>query len=89
MTILISKDVCRSDFQVLSILWVEELGALKVLEVSTIKHVLIVPLALDLRSSSLKVCNSCAFLSASLIVTNVMACEEILLCGVGGHLFSG
>ena len=88
MTILISKDVCRSDFQVLSILWVEELGALKVLEVSTIKHVLIVPLALDLRSSSLKVCNSCAFFSASL-VTNVMACEEILLCGVGGHLFSG
>ena len=88
MTTLISKVVCRSDFQVLSILWVEELGALQVLEMSTIKHVLIVPLALDLRSSSLKVCNSCAFLSASL-VTNVMSCEELLLYGVGSHGPSG
>ena len=88
MTTLISKVVCRSDFQVLSILWVEELGALQVLEMSIVKHVFIIPLAMDLRSSSLIVCNSCTFLSASL-VTNVMSCEELLLCGVGSHGSSG
>ena len=88
MTTLISKDVCGSDFQVLSILWVEELGALQVLEVSIVKHMLIVPLALDLRSSSLIICNSCALFSASL-VTNVISGEKLLLCGVGSHAPSG
>ena len=65
-------------------MWVEELGALQVLEVSIIKHMLVVPLALKLRSSSLIICNSSALFSTFLGVTDVIACKGIALCGAGG-----
>ena len=73
---LVIEDVCWSDFKVWCILRVEELRALEVLEMSIVKHMLVVPLTLKLRSSS-------CLLSTFLSMGDVVPHEDIILCGVG------